>query len=224
MKKLLLYSVLISIFTVSSISPIFAKEFTDVDNSNIFFVYIDDLSNREIVSGLPDGSFKPEDAVTRGALAKFVVKAFDLQFKDPVNLYNDLSPEDTFYEDILILGNLGIINGFSDGSFRKDEEVTRGAAMKFIVNAARYVDVSKFDTTTTVPIFRDVDENTVFVEQIIPAASIELDDLTRILNGYSDKNFGPNDIVTRVAMAKIVSQTIKYMEDGGTFTPPSPVY
>ena len=58
----------------------------------------------------------------------------------PCTGYRDVPPGSTFYPYITCLSGLGIINGYSDCSFRPNNNVTRGQAAKIIANAANYTD------------------------------------------------------------------------------------
>ena len=53
-------------------------QFTDVDVNNPFYTFIRCLACRQIVSGYADGTFRPQNNVTRGQMAAFLVNTFSL--------------------------------------------------------------------------------------------------------------------------------------------------
>lgn len=222
MQKRLFTKIFISllIFIPLMSSFVYATTFGDVESDNPFSSYIDNLAIREIVGGYTDGTYRPNNAVTRGEMSKFVVKAFNLESAYSKNNFNDVSDESKFYEYIITLSNLEIVSGYTDGTFKENNIVTRGEAMKFIVNAIRLKDPELFTKSTEIIIFTDVDSENVFFDYINSSASIELEDESRIINGYKTGVFGVHDAITRAQMAKIISQTIEYYENGGIYAPP----
>lgn len=54
------------------------------------------IANKGIISGYPDGTFKPDAPITRAEFAKIASVAFDLQVKSALN-YDDVKPDDWYY-------------------------------------------------------------------------------------------------------------------------------
>lgn len=194
--------------------------FSDVPSDHTFYSYITELNEKEIISGYENGTFKPDQELTRGQLAKFVVKGFDLKSVSKYEKFDDVPKDFTFYEEIHILRTLDIINGYDDNTFRPDEIVTRGVAMKFIMKAASYK-TNNFSQQNKIQIFSDVETDNTFFEYINSAASYILNNESRIITGYSDGNFGVNDPINRGAMSKVLSQILKLIDEGGEFSPPT---
>src|SRR5262249_9785554 len=122
--------------------------FPDVPSGSTFYAYIHCLACRGIVSGYPDGTFKPGNQVTRGQLAKMVSNAVGLN-DDPGNqLFQDVPPGSTFYDFIQRLGVRGYMSGYACGGpgepcgparlpyFRPAGTATRGQIAKIVSNAA----------------------------------------------------------------------------------------
>lgn len=212
---------LIGLICFTNVSTSYAKTFIDVPDSQVFKIYIDDLVERNIVNGFSDNTFRPDNYVTRGELAKFVVNAFKLESNFPTNKFSDINESTTFYNEILILADNGVINGYTDGTFKPQNIVTRGDSMKFIVKAAQLNYPEIFSEYSELQLFSDITTDYVYFEYINAAASIELNDGTRIINGFADKSFGKSYAITRGAMAKIISATLDYIENGGEYNPPS---
>ncbi len=72
-----------------------AAEFTDTEG-HWAQEQIEKWADKGLVSGYPDGTFKPDDTITRAEFAKIVALAFDLTDEDTLDEYNDLD-EDTWY-------------------------------------------------------------------------------------------------------------------------------
>lgn len=72
----------------------------------------------------PEGNFKPDAPVTRAEMADILVKTFSLNSITAVK-FTDLSRNHWAYQSINTLAGSGITNGYPDGSFRPDANVTR---------------------------------------------------------------------------------------------------
>ena len=96
------------------------------------------LKELGVVSGYPDGSFKPAGIVTRGEMAKFVIAALGLEdyaagtsgFSDMAGNWSD--------KYVAYAVSLGIINGYPDGTFKPNNTVSYDEAAKMLVAALGY--------------------------------------------------------------------------------------
>jgi secreted trypsin-like serine protease len=120
--------------------------FSDVPQNYVFSSYINTLKSMDIISGFEDGTFRPQQNVTRGELAKFIAKAgnYDLNQYGNTKSFSDVNSSNTFYSLINTLKGYGVINGFEDGTFKPDTPVTRGELAKFIVNGFDKAFVNNF--------------------------------------------------------------------------------
>ncbi|MEL3960843.1 S-layer homology domain-containing protein [Lysinibacillus endophyticus] len=78
--------VFVTVFVVSLMMPqISAKaravEFSDVSNDQPYASAVSQLTERKIIGGYPDGTFKPEASITRGQAAAIIAKLLNLDTK-----------------------------------------------------------------------------------------------------------------------------------------------
>lgn len=114
--------------------------FKDVTKANGYYNSIAKLAELEVMGGYADGSFGPNDPVTRGQLASILVKAFDLPryaFGDVENPFKDVKSANSHGANVLILYKLGITSGVTPDRFGINEFVTRGQASKLLLAAER---------------------------------------------------------------------------------------
>lgn len=101
--------------------------------------YIDDLANREIISGYDDGTFRPKTYISREEYAVIIYRLarnegkLTLSKKESPKDINDCS--DWSKSAIKILTGNGMIKGFGDGTFRPKEQITRAEAVKMLYEA-----------------------------------------------------------------------------------------
>jgi glucose/arabinose dehydrogenase len=119
--------------------PIYAPPqptFSDVPASHTFYQYIETAAYNEIVSGYSDGTFRPQNNVTRGQLSKIVVIAAQWPPISPTEpTFSDVPIGSPFYEYVETAYDRGIISGYADGTFRPQNNATRGQIAKIVHSA-----------------------------------------------------------------------------------------
>ncbi len=108
-------------------------------------------------------------------------------------IYSDLASSHFAYTAVKTLSSKNVISGYEDGTFRPGNSVTRGQAAAIVNRVLKHTPKSSAS-------FKDVPSSNRFAKDI--AAMKEL----KIINGYSNGNFGPNDTLTRAQMAIIVQR------------------
>ncbi|MDU6113842.1 MAG: S-layer homology domain-containing protein [Paeniclostridium sordellii] len=83
------------------------------------------------INGYEDGTFKPDNSITRAEFVKIANKYFGFTAKGNEN-FTDVNQGDWFYNDICIAQKEGYINGYEDGTFKPDKTITREEAAKII--------------------------------------------------------------------------------------------
>lgn len=121
---------------------VFAAErcagFPDLMRADRACAAVDRLVDLEVVDGYPDGSFKPDDNLTRAEFAKLLVAALGVLPEPETSVpFPDARGHWSVKMGYLQAAvKMGVLNGFPDGSFRPDAPVTRAQAVKIIVAAA----------------------------------------------------------------------------------------
>lgn len=115
------------------------KNFSDVKSENWFAPYVNWAAENDITKGYSDGTFRPNQPVTRAEAASLVVRfsnttgASDLNFvNDKVKFSDDKKIADWAKENIYICQQAGIFGGYEDGSFRGGNNILRCEAAAVI--------------------------------------------------------------------------------------------
>jgi DNA-binding beta-propeller fold protein YncE len=157
--------------------------------------YVVKLQGTGVVEGYQDGSFKPDDFVTRAELLKMVVEAFDIEEADSSDYpFTDIDSSDWFNYYVTTAYMKGFINGYPDLTFRPYAEMNRAEALAMILKASELNIV----TQDLVTMFPDTLSTDWYFDYIMFAAEHE------IVHGYEDGNFGPHDRITRGQAAKMI--------------------
>jgi len=107
--------------------------FSDVVLQNWFNNAVSTMTNAGVFNGLPDGSFAPNQTITRAEMAAVIVRFMDQM--DGMNLL-----ENRFYDTsghwaagyIDAVASKGWVQGFPDGTFRPNQAITRAEATAMI--------------------------------------------------------------------------------------------
>ena len=113
--------------------------------------------------------------------------------------FSDVNSSNAAYDAIVKLSSMKIINGYEDGRFGPEDQITRGQAAA-IVN--RVLDKESQNTN----VFKDVPADSRFAKDI--AAIKE----QGIIQGFDDGTFRPNDYMTRAEMAVIVGRAFNLQD------------
>ncbi len=172
--------------------------FSDVPVGSTFYPFVSDLVSKGAISGYSDCTFRPNATITRGQVAKVLVLAFGL----PITTmggphFNDVAVGSTFYSYVETAFNRGIISGYSDGTFRPANVVTRGQIAK-MVTLGRGWALQNPATAT----FSDVPVGSTFFQFVETAFA------KAVISGYSDGTFKPSNSATRGQGSKIIDLSI----------------
>jgi predicted deacylase len=103
------------------------------DNDSVFESDIERFAAAGITRGCSSTRFCPDDPVTRGQMAAFLARAYDLPEADRDYFSDDSG---SIFEDAINrLAASGITSGCTSSSFCANEEVTRGQMAAFLRRA-----------------------------------------------------------------------------------------
>ncbi|MFQ9308294.1 MAG: N-acetylmuramoyl-L-alanine amidase [Paraclostridium sordellii] len=152
-----------------------------------------DFATKGYINGYGDGTFKPDNSITRAEFVKILNKAFGYTNVGKEN-FSDVNPSDWYYNDICIGVNAGYINGYEDNTFKPDKQITREEASKIIATALNL----KGDGNLN---FKDSSEISNWAKPYVDALSDN-----NIINGYEDNTFRPHNNMTRAENVTILSR------------------
>lgn len=96
---------------------------------------ISTLSNMGIIDGYEDGTFRPYGKITRAQFAKIAVGFFETTQREYAGYFTDIAPDAWYTNYVEAAARVGLIQGFEDGTFRPNTNITRAQAC-VIVNRA----------------------------------------------------------------------------------------
>lgn len=147
------------------------------------------------VNGYPDGTFKPDNHITRSEFTVILVKAFELEprsgkvFADTINHWAK--------DSITTAASYGIVNGYDENTFGPDDTITREQMAVMIVKAAKLTpvpgDLSFADGHTISDWARES-----------MAAAVQ----NGIITGYPDNTVRPQGNATRAEAVTVIMNAL----------------
>jgi hypothetical protein len=169
------------------------------------------LLARGALSRYSDGTFHPDQPATRAELIRALVVALRLPLPPAASLpgptFRDVPATDLFYPYIETAYQQGWISGYTDGTFRPDQAVTRGQASRIVVTAAHLPLAA-----AAKPAYADVPASSPIYPYVATASAQGL------ISGYPDGTFQPDAALSRGALAQMLDALAAAPPE----TPPGP--
>ena len=176
------------------IPPTKPSEPADPDDTGV-----SDLLNTEdhiqYLFGYPDGTFGPENNMTRAEVAQMFYNLLLDQDVEITKTFDDVPANAWYAKAVNTLASLDIISGVGDNKFEPERSITRAEftamAMKFAVGGEEGENI-----------FSDVDEDDWFYEAVVNSIQYGW------IHGYGDGTFRPNNPITRAEVTAIVNNML----------------
>ena len=188
-KAFALVAVIILAFSISGKG--LAANVTGIPSSSA--TEINYLIGKGIINGYGDGTFRPLQNVTRAEAAIMLGKALELDGTQRKTSFIDVGAGSIASGYIQSATKLGIINGFSDYTYRPHDPITRGQMALLLQKGFKLTEKSNV-------YFTDIAQSGTQYDAINMIATAGL------TAGYGDGTFRPTDNVTRQEFAMFVAR------------------
>ncbi len=133
-------AVVLAFAMMLSMGSVFA--YSDVEAGTTVGQAVEVLSNLNILTGFEDGTFRPDETVTRAQMAAIICRMLgyeeQAQSSMGTTVFNDVAADNWASGYVNVTQAQGIINGYGDGNFGPNDKVTYEQAVKMIVSALGY--------------------------------------------------------------------------------------
>lgn len=162
--------------------------------------YIAVLSERGTIGGFPDGTFKPDDGITRAQFAAIAVKALGLPDAGRPANFKDVSAKYWANKAISTVSDAGLVTGFPDGTFRPEDKITRAQALVILAKAlpgaaGTSSELSRYGDGSEVPLWA--------LPSVAKAAQAGI-----VVNHPDPQKIRPTSLATRAEVAALTYQTM----------------
>jgi hypothetical protein len=162
--------------------------------------FVVSLYNEGLISGHPDGTFKPDANMTRAEYAALLTKAFNPEATREAATFSDL-PEDFWgYVAVQTAYKGGFVSGYPDNTFKPNENIQRAQVLVSLVNGLGLsggdaTDLARFTDSATIPEYAK--------DEVATATSKSL-----IVSYPQKENLEPTREATRAEVAAMVYQAL----------------
>lgn len=165
---------------------IYDGEFTDINPNDWYAKVVGYMTKYGFIKGYPDGSFKPNQPITRAEFASIAAKVSQVE-NAGAGSFTDVDSNYWAYGDINKLVREGWIEGYEDGTFKPENEITRSESVT-IANKMqiRYPDKEYIDAKKALlESYTDLDETHWAYYQIMEAGNGH--EFERLGNGKDER-------------------------------------
>lgn len=168
---------------------------------NVRFVY-----ENGIMTGDAEGSFRPDDSITREEWAKVVLSAFTIDTGDGECNFEDVDKSEWYYSFVAKAYMLGIVNGYDENRFGTGQTLTREDAVVMMyrmtqlardIRAIQPADLTFTDAA-------DISDYALEAVRMFTSAGV--------INGYESGEFIPQGNITRAEAAKIICSLLNELD------------
>ncbi len=201
-----------------------SPRFSDIQN-HWARLFIEALAQRGIVSGFPDGTFRPNNSMTRAEFAAILSKAFAKSAKRQYDPFVDVPATNWAAGVIQKAYETGFISGFPDKRFRPGDRISKVQVLVSLVSGLEIASKVKADLVTVLPhLYKDSAAIPDYARDDVAVAT-----RAKLVVNYPHVTiFGPNVAATRADVAATVYQALVYLEEAAQIesdyivVPPAP--
>lgn len=198
-KKTLLVALLTMCLLLAYTSLAFGAAFSDVQG-NWAETQIKKWAEKGLVGGYLDGTFKPNNEVTRAEFVALVNRAFGITNAGAEANFTDVQEGQWCYQDVAAAKAAGYIAGYTDGSFRPNQTITRQEVASILV---RLMDLEQ--TTEGLEQFNDAGQIPAWSRGAIGAIV-----KAGLMVGYTDGTFQAVRSITRAEAVVTLDRALDY--------------
>ncbi|GKS13973.1 hypothetical protein YDYSY3_49730 [Paenibacillus chitinolyticus] len=179
------------------------KTFSDIKGhwaeSNIMM-----LANKLVVDGVTNTTFQPDRSVTRAEFAAMLVRSLGIQNTGGSSTFKDVASNQWYADVVATAAKLKLVDGYEDGTFRPNNQITREELSAMVVRALSYagVNTSTEITKGQAMLSKFKDSHTIIWAKDEIAAALSLG----IIDGMTSTTIEPLQQATRAQSATMLKR------------------
>jgi len=187
-----------------------SHDFQDVSPTHPNYAAINYLRDQGIVQGYPDGNYKPDQTVNRVEALKIILLGSEIEVPEAQDTagFNDVDINAWFSKYVVKAKELGIVAGYSDGTFRPGNQVNLVENLKILLNSSN-IDVSGINVLTDP--FNDTPKIAWY------ASFVQYAKDKKLVEADASGNVYPAQGMTRGTLAEVMYRLIVVQEGGLDF-------
>lgn len=164
--------------------------------------YINAIAEKNIITGYPDGTFRPDETVTRAELVTMAARMLNLDTGDYIPGFSDITSEDWYAGAVTAALKYGMVS--KDDKFRPDDSVTREEMCKILSYTMGYTNEIQTSYENLESKYSDYSTISLWA---LPYVAYMYDN--DIVTGVEETKFAPKEFATRGQVATIIFRILK---------------
>ncbi|WP_165867422.1 S-layer homology domain-containing protein [Paenibacillus pinisoli] len=171
---------------------------------------INDLASRLVINGADEERFLPDSEITRAEFMAIMIRALGLSSANKTFHFKDITEQAWYHQAVQIGYSYGLVDGYSDASFKPNEKITRQEAMVILSRAMMLVKLNKkIDHTKQQELVNHFADSEQLASWAHQAAALTIE--SGIIGGYKGE-LHPLQNITRAETAAIIQRFLQKAE------------
>lgn len=201
--KKIAFALLLSLCMIIALAGYaFAASFSDVQG-HWAESQINKWAEKGLAGGFTDGTFKPNNEVTRAEFVALTNRAFGIKNDGAQAGFKDVVQGKWYYNEVAAAKAAGYIGGYTDGTFRPDQTITRQEVASILVRLLKLE-----QTTQGLDKFADAGQFQDWARASIGAVA-----KAELMRGFTDNTFKPLNSITRAEAVVSLDRAMGYEAD-----------
>jgi len=169
---------------------------------------VNEMGSRLVVSGVGNDLYNPDQAITRAEFAAIMVRAMGLKENRGAKPFSDVRSSDWYSGAVRTALDYELINGYEDGTFRPQQQITREQAMVVIARAMEVTGLkNQLPAQDSNKILQSYDD----AKQVSLWARDSVADVLQagIITGRSNSQLAPQAFISRAEVAMIIQRLLQ---------------
>jgi|GEM_PF-3597759 S-layer domain protein len=180
--------------------------FDDVTEDHWAAKVIDSLAKQGLMKGKEEGKFMPEEQITREEFVTILLRSIGEEAEPKETRFSDVQKSDWFSGYVEKASELGLVKGYSDGSFGAGQEITRQDMAVLLLKAAE-ITGKELPVLTSPQKFTDDGQIADYAKTAVTKLQ-----QAKIINGMEDGSFAPSRYATRAEAAQILFSILSLIQ------------
>ncbi|MCL6458798.1 MAG: S-layer homology domain-containing protein, partial [Gorillibacterium sp.] len=165
------------------------------------------LASKLIVSGTSNSNFSPSLSITRAEFAALMTRSLGLKTISGESTFSDVSSDKWYTGDIITASAAGLISGYTDGTFKPNNPITRQEMASVLAKCMKYTGKGLNADPAILSKFSDAASISAWAQSAVAEIAAE-----GIIQGTPDGFFAPNKLATRAEAVTMLEKTLKSLK------------
>ncbi|NOU75468.1 hypothetical protein GC098_29485 [Paenibacillus sp. LMG 31458] len=162
------------------------------------------LASKLVINGMTESSFAPQNEITRAQFAALLIRALGLSETNAAQ-FTDVKTNDWFAGAIGAASKAGLVDGFENGTFQPDANITREQMAVMITRAMNFAGKKAAADAKGLAGFTEAGSISEWAKEAV-AQSVN----AGIINGVTNQTFVPNAKASRAEAAVMLKRLLQY--------------